>query len=80
MGGSDDELAALVQAGVIIRSAPVRGNVIQHGRDLRKLGGRRVSAYPVGRDQRQPIESRRYCPGVFPHCRLKALLKEESDS
>jgi len=27
-----------------------------------------------------PIELRRYCPGVVPYCRLKALLNEESDS
>ena len=28
----------------------------------------------------QTVESRRYCPGVLPNCRLKALLKEASDS
>jgi hypothetical protein len=28
----------------------------------------------------QTVESRRYCPGVLPYCRLKALLKEASDS
>jgi hypothetical protein len=45
-----------------------------------EVGRPPVSAYSVGRNPLQPIESRRYCPGVFPYCRLKALLKDESDS